>query len=223
MDEAEWLASDDPEWMLEFLRGKGSLRKVRLFATSCVRRIWHSLTDPRSIQALEAAERCAEGALPLAALKRVYANASRAAQRFTDYGVAFTAARAAADAARYYEPEVLLDVLPVAAAAAAGCASTVCPEEGPLQADLLRCIFGNPFRPIILDPAWLTADVTALAHTAYDNRHLPSGELEPARLTNLADALHDAGCSSTILLDHLRQPGPHVRGCWAVDLVLAKE
>jgi hypothetical protein len=39
----------------------------------------------------------------------------------------------------------------------------------------------------------------------------------------LADALQDAGCDSHDILDHCRGPGPHVRGCWVVDLVLAKE
>jgi hypothetical protein len=39
----------------------------------------------------------------------------------------------------------------------------------------------------------------------------------------LADALKDAACTNAELLRHLRRPGPHFRGCWALDLVLAKE
>ena len=42
------------------------------------------------------------------------------------------------------------------------------------------------------------------------------------RLPILADALEDAGCTSPELLDHLRGPGPHVLGCWALDLLLMK-
>jgi hypothetical protein len=38
----------------------------------------------------------------------------------------------------------------------------------------------------------------------------------------LADALQDAGCDNDRILDHCRGPGPHVRGCWVVDLVLGK-
>jgi len=38
----------------------------------------------------------------------------------------------------------------------------------------------------------------------------------------LADALEEAGCAETALLDHLRAPGPHVRGCWALDHILGR-
>jgi hypothetical protein len=89
--------------------------------------------------------------------------------------------------------------------------------------ELIRDIFGNPFRPVTVDPAWLTPTVTDLATVAYNERALPSGELDPARLAVLADALEEAGCSSADLLSHLRSTGPHVRGCWAVDLLLRKE
>jgi hypothetical protein len=87
---------------------------------------------------------------------------------------------------------------------------------------LARDIFGNPFRPVTLNPAWLTPQVVALAQAAYEHRDLPSGHLDPARLAVLADALEDAGCADADLLGHLRGPGEHVRGCWAVDLLLAK-
>jgi hypothetical protein len=91
------------------------------------------------------------------------------------------------------------------------------------QTNLLRDIFGNPFRPVILDPAWRTADVLTLARAAYDERPLPAGTLDPARLALLTDALEEAGCSNTDILGHLRSPGPHIRGCWALDLVLGLE
>jgi hypothetical protein len=43
------------------------------------------------------------------------------------------------------------------------------------------------------------------------------------RLPVLADALEEAGCTISDILDHCRGPGPHVRGCWVVDLLLGKE
>jgi hypothetical protein len=93
-----------------------------------------------------------------------------------------------------------------------------------LPATLLRDIFGNPFAaPRALDPRLLTPGVLALAQTAYDDRKLPEGSLDPARLAVLADALEAAGCTDAELLAHLRSQGPHVRGCFAVDVVLAKE
>jgi hypothetical protein len=68
MTEQEWLESTDPRPMLEFLGGKASDRKVRLFAVACVRRLW-DLTDygdgPRELDPLLAdldlSERFADG------------------------------------------------------------------------------------------------------------------------------------------------------------------
>jgi hypothetical protein len=94
--------------------------------------------------------------------------------------------------------------------------------ERPVQARLIRCIFGNPFHPVQLHPAWRTPQMVALAQAAYDHRELPAGTLDNTRLAVLADALEDAGCTNADLLGHLRGPGPHVRGCWAVDLLLGK-
>jgi hypothetical protein len=94
-----------------------------------------------------------------------------------------------------------------------------------IQCDLLRCIFGNPFRVVVLAPAvlsWNDGTIVRLAQAAYEERHLPEGTLDNGRLAVLADALEEAGCTDADILDHLRGPGPHVRGCWAVDLCLGK-
>jgi hypothetical protein len=95
----------------------------------------------------------------------------------------------------------------------------------PSQMVLLRCIFGNPFRPVTLDPAWFAWNdgaVRKMAQAAYDQRAMPSGHLDAARLAVSADALEDAGCGQAEILAHLRCPGPHVRGCWVIDLLLGK-
>jgi hypothetical protein len=98
-------------------------------------------------------------------------------------------------------------------------------DEGQAQARLLFDIFGNPFRPLpSLDPAVLTWNdgvAVQLARAAYDERSMPSGHLDPARLGVLADALEDAGAPAA-LLEHLRSKGPHVRGCAALDAVLGR-
>src|SRR5436309_3204899 len=70
MTEAEWLACRDPEPMLLHLRGKGSERKFRLFATACCRRIWHVMEDERSRRVVELVELSADG-LANSALLRV--------------------------------------------------------------------------------------------------------------------------------------------------------
>jgi hypothetical protein len=76
---------------------------------------------------------------------------------------------------------------------------------------------------VSFDASCVTPTVNRLAEAAYEERSLPEGTLDAARLAILADALEDAGCTDTDILGHLREPGPHVRGCWAVDRVLAKE
>jgi hypothetical protein len=83
-------------------------------------------------------------------------------------------------------------------------------------AELLRDVFGNPFRPVTADPAWLSSTVTAMARGIYADRAFD-------RLPILADALQDAGCDHEDVLAHCRGPGPHARGCWVVDLALGKE
>jgi hypothetical protein len=94
--------------------------------------------------------------------------------------------------------------------------------EQAVQATLLRCIFGNLFRPVSLDPGWRRPPVVSLARAAYKGRVMPEGTLSADRLAVLADALEDAGCTNPDLLSHLRGPGRHVRGCFAVDLLIGK-
>jgi hypothetical protein len=81
---------------------------------------------------------------------------------------------------------------------------------------IFRDVFGNPFRPVVVEQTWLTARVVALAQRIYDNRAFD-------RLPVLAVALEEAGCDNAEILSHCRGPGPHVRGCWALDLILGKE
>jgi hypothetical protein len=84
------------------------------------------------------------------------------------------------------------------------------------QTKLLRDIFGNPFRPIALNPEWLTPTVKQLANQIYEQRAFE-------RMPILADALEEAGCTVAEVLEHCRSGKEHVRGCWVVDKVLGKE
>jgi hypothetical protein len=86
------------------------------------------------------------------------------------------------------------------------------------QSDLLRFIFGIPFRPIFIDPASLTWHgglPVSMARQMYDSRDFSD-------LPVMADALEEAGCSDQDILGHCRGPGPHVLGCWVVDAILGK-
>ena len=86
----------------------------------------------------------------------------------------------------------------------------------PGSASIFREVFGNPFRPVTTDPSWLTETVVSLATGIYAERAFD-------RMPILADALEEAGCDHTDILTHCRGDGPHVRGCWVVDLLLGKE
>jgi hypothetical protein len=219
--EAEWLACTDPKPMLEFLRGKASDRKLRLFACACCRRVWHLLADERSREAIRIAERFADGDSSSDELEATYRPAVAAcheAEGGAHFAAAGTAERSATDAARY---------------AAYGVGAGLRPWPGlwgvelkaveEAHASLVREVFGNPFRPVTTSSSSQSPQVVALAQAAYDERELPAGTLDLARLAVLADALEEAGCTAQTILDHLRGPGPHVRGCWAVDLILGKE
>ncbi|MBN9517067.1 hypothetical protein J0H58_00885 [bacterium] len=88
-------------------------------------------------------------------------------------------------------------------------------REKRIQADVLRDIFGNPFRPLAFDPAWRTTAVVGVGMGMYEGR-----DFSPMPV--LADALEEAGCTAPDVLEHCRGPNTHVRGCWVVDLVLGK-
>jgi hypothetical protein len=138
--------------------------------------------------------------------------------------MAVAAAAQAAEAAAYHAAlsdwigqQVLYDERPADPAWLAALAA-----EQQAQAALAREVLDNPFCPLTPLPGsslgWREGIVVRLAQAAYDNRLLPSSHLDPARLAVLADALEEAGCASPAVLGHLRSPGPHARGCWAVDL-----
>jgi hypothetical protein len=83
------------------------------------------------------------------------------------------------------------------------------------QTGLVRCLFGNPFRPPPVCAGWLTPEVRALADRIYAERAFD-------RMPLLADALEASGCTNADLIEHCRSGGEHARGCWSVDLLLDK-
>jgi hypothetical protein len=223
MTEAEWLTCTDPMPMLEFLGDKASARKFRLFAVACCRVVWHPLIDERSRVAVEAAERFSDGLLAEGERKEIFSSACNTS----------TAVRRSPDAwtetvlrlRRQHPPDKLWRASIMAAftvGKGAGEAEGLIrwaegnPVDGVTQSRLLCDIFGNFFRPITLNPLhWLTPKVVALAQTIYVDRVFD-------RLPILAVGLEEAGCTDQAILDHCRGPGPHIRGCWVVDLILGK-
>jgi len=223
MTEAEWLECADPQKMLTFLEGKARDRKLRLFAVACCRRVQDFLWTEHSNLAVLLAERHADGwaniddldtarlqvenSLELYESEPVYDASYWACSRNIEDNVAKCAWYAVNCSTRQVDGDASdLD---------ARC-QEVMQEERAKQALLLYDIFGNPFRPVTISSTWQTPTVVSLAQAIYDERAFD-------RMPILADALEDAGCTNQDILDHCRQPGQHVRGCWVVDLLLAKE
>jgi hypothetical protein len=237
MTEAEWLASEDPTPMLRLVSQTAGERRLRLFACACCRRIWEIMSDKRSRAVVEGAEAHAEGLISWEELTAVYRPAERAyydayhriARRAQDaydstpslLGARTSAAEAACVCAMRHSGTAAASHRLAACAVAHNWRAQPCPAERKAQAGLLRDVLGDGFVRRTFDPAWRSPDVIELAKAAYECRKEPGGELELARLCVLADALEDARCEAVILA-HLRSSGPHVRGCWAVDLALGK-
>jgi hypothetical protein len=200
MTEQEWLECADPTLMLEFLRGKASDRKLRLFNVACYRHIWDILINERSRQAVEIAERAADN--------RATDEECRAIRRLPEAQID--------DAVTWTTWARQASIMGGSAAKSWLANEIAAKAERVAQCRLLREVSGNPFRPATVDPTWLTPTVVSLATAIYAERAFD-------RLPILADALEDAGCDNADLLNHCRQPGEHVRGCWALDLVLRKE
>jgi hypothetical protein len=205
--------------MLEFLRdcGRASERKLRLFAVACCRRLWPLLTDKRSRRGVRTAERYADGRASTDELRTAERDVRvLAGERFSQAGAPALQELAAAAAVHSSGFEAANRVIGPATRAGQDLFGGV---ERLVQAELLRDLLGPlPFRDVRLEPEWLAGAGRAAvlqARTIYGERSLD-------RLPRLATYLEDAGCTDAKLLVHLRGPGPHVRGCWAVDAVLGK-
>ena len=242
MTEEKWLRAVRPREMLEHLdtvlpvepeNEEGDVplnRKLRLFAVACCHRIGRLLTDQRSRDGLAFLERYLERQATEED-RREIANSS--AKVTWDYE-SVRDGRLEAATAVYRAIDDIMDEFTDAWEVAEGAADAVglveyAPNEDyPLyirskeaeeaqQTALVREIFGNPFRPVAFSEQWRTSDVMLLARGIYEEKAFD-------RMPILADALQDAGCDADALLAHLRDTSaPHVRGCWALDLVLGKE
>jgi hypothetical protein len=245
MTEAQWLVCTDPTPMLEFLRGKASERKLRLLACACCRHTgsfvdaaWKRMVAHRhpseaevelvrreadlAGRAVAVAERVADGLAGMAELAALVASLvdDDLEGCYADGPDATEAAAASAYRARW-------------------CANYMSPRSYPpgagfrspskedhdreqlAQCQLLRDLFGNPFRPLpSLAPSllgWNDGTIIKLAMAIYEDRRFEDMGI-------LADALEDAGCQNQDILEHCRQAGlVHVKGCWVLDLLLGKE
>ncbi len=251
MTEVEWLACTDPGQSWAYLaqrrRRKVSPRKSRLFACACCRRAWHMIPCEAGRRCVEVSERYADSSAEegecWACVEAVSASITEEAKFWggidedvvSDPAIlALLAVRDVASGAgslAAYRSAAALAFHAGLGLSGAGAAEMARQEvlstEEADQAHLMRDIFGNPFRPPLPLPgavlAWNDRTVPRLAAVIYMDRTMPQGMLATGRIAILADALLDAGCTDEALMAHCRSEGPHVRGCWAVDLILGKE
>ena len=190
----EWAVCEDPRPMVMALRQRGGVddRKWRLFNAA----FWHW----RASHVTESREELVENALAM----ELWADTNRLPSGLR---------RSAAETIVFFAADM------GQAAYNTACFPFHSTHQRSLmaevQANLLRELFGNPFRIPGLDPRWRTSDVLGLARAIYEDKAFE-------RMPILADALMDAGCDEPALLLHCREPAPHVRGCWALDLILGK-
>lgn len=209
MTEAEWLAYTNPHHLLRFLRRLGMVsdRKLRLYCVACCHRLEEWMTDERTRSAVEVAERYAEGLAGERDLAEGHRSALAVYHPFPVQRAAVWATSKGAMEAAVNMHDAVTDCLDPESAR----------RETAREAALIRDIFGKPFAQTpAFDAAWRTPSVLALATRAYDERAFDG-------LPELATALEEAGCDNACLLAHPRGAGPHVRGCWALDLVLGKK
>ena len=195
MTESEWLDENDPVPLFQQINGAGTERQLRLFSTAALAS--DGYRSPQADFRLNLVEQFADGLVTLRQIRDAWPPLSpdaptTAPELAFDWAETIVMARAR----RYY-----------------GGGFPILSE--PLVSVLFRDVFGARFRPVAFNQSWRTEAVVALARGMYESRDFG---LMPV----LADALDDAGCGDADVLAHCRGTGPHVRGCWVVDLVLGK-
>jgi hypothetical protein len=242
MTDVEWSSEPDPRKLLQFLRGatgppdtrddpqtscvylpleRYNPRTMRLYAVACCRALPINVFDERSTAILTAAERFADARTNsdrsgIRAARRSLNELGRESAVYRDgwhCGYSNPSVSLLAETCRR---DVLRGLIPLTDRRLALWNRSPHPGGGArCYAELLRDIVGSPFRPVSVEPRWLTSSVLALARAMYESRDF-------AAMPILGDALEEAGCDSPEILAHCRG-GPHTRGCWAVDLVFATE
>jgi hypothetical protein len=218
--EAEWLTSDDPVAMLQPLKGKAiaSPRKLRLFVCASLRRAFANQPDVLSV--IEVAERFLEGQATLEERRAAIAQVGVPQEQWSMGSNLVWHCLNAPLEDRGYRLEWWHY-----AVVAALCSKQE--QTAGENAVLLRDVFFTPLirRMPRIRPSWLSWNnetIPRLAQTIYEDRELPSANLDKKRMAVLADALTDAGCTDAAILDHLSNPGPHVRGCFVIDALTGR-
>jgi hypothetical protein len=210
MTESQWLSATSTYDMLQYLGKSLSDRKRVLFGCATARQTWPLISKAINRQAVQTSERYADG---LASKENVLQAWSRLDWEPAMYVEWHIGTVTAGLSYRSPTPEETMHK----------CLSDF-PQRRSVEqrhhawADALREIVGNPFQQPRIDPAWLMWNariVARLSQVIYDEHRWEDMPI-------LGDALEEAGCRDENILSHCRQSPPHYRGCWVVDLVLAR-
>jgi hypothetical protein len=211
-----WFSSEYAGMMMQWLL-TADARKLRLFACAACRQLWPTLPD-EARELVEATEHWADG--------HVTRNQLQATRNRIEPGLLRSAHGNLAQAVRAVlktatpRKGILRDLLGDVAVGKVGQSD----GKGLAAAhayhrQLLHDVFDYLFLDLPDAAAWRTPAVLPLAAALYEERRLPEGTLDVTRFALLADALEEAGCTAKPVLDHCRGRGPHVRGCWVLDLL----
>jgi hypothetical protein len=232
MTEQEWMRCKNLGALLNFVKSRLHERRLRLLAVAWLRAVkyFDVWSQPDSRGAIDVTEKTADGLTTHAERLRAVNAAEMVAQtlsadmdefgpdEYVEQPILF--ARACVQALSPPANETICDVLRILQSRGFNTYQgqpdyQLGVQQGTLNLALFRDIVGNPFRPVAIDPRWLTSTVLDLAAAIYDERAFD-------RMPILADSLMDAGCNSNEIIEHCRASGPHVRGCWVIDLLLDK-
>jgi len=223
MTEAQWLESADPFPMLQWVWSRLSDRRGRLLACAACRHIDHLLTDPRTTDALDVAERFADGAATPDELEAAHQGAAQAQHAQRRKALLFAYAAVMSASAPWRDRQFGLGLTTAALTEAVqgqvleaeprlgyGHLQRDRPEAFAPMAGLVRHIAGNPFQATPRPTSW-PSEVHALAEALYAGG-------------GRARALHDAlkAARQGELAEHFRQEMGHPKGCWALDLILGR-
>lgn len=245
MTEAKWLKCSNIWELTEFLHERQDERRLRLFAYACSQRFLSEQSEEIFHRALKAVERRAEGNCSDEELQEIHRiildrindleSTLRNAEGIIVSNQRLSIANAflCAVSPHFTRKEVSAGIVSTIGSLVFYVRSSVAAPvweltqsreetdkieeaESVFQVSLVKELFGNPFRSAAFSPESRTDTAVALARQMYDSRDFSAMPI-------LADALQDAGCDNDDILNHCRGEGPHVRGCWVVDLVLGKE
>lgn len=215
MTEVEWDAAEHTYDMIYHRRCRDD-RKRRLLASACVRRFLGADVDSRLIQAVEFAEAWADGSFDrdqwLATRRGLRTFQKQKSDELTIEAVQISRKIRACLCLLQRE---FMSYKTAIEDSGYGQRDTETPE----QCRLAREIFFNPFRQLVFDESWMSWNdglIKRMAHTIYDEQRYDE-------LSVLGDALEEAGCEESLILNHCRQVDEHIRGCWLIDFLTGRD